>query len=812
MACPISNAAALPLEHPSQKEVKSVSRQELWKKFFVHPSDWWDNRFNKDNPKLSDFVHKTTKQALWFDPWRDPPWVALQLTALDEKSSSSSVKSTRLSSVQKGKTNDSMARANVALGSLKNLCEEGKLDEALHVVDLAQQAGYRISSSIFYRLLQECMKKGNIASAKVLHLLIIKGGFEKDVFLGNHLIHMFALFGSLTDVQLVFRKLSNPDAFVWSAIILAHSKLGQSEHGVDLYCQMQQSNVVPDGHVFLAGLKACSSAINLTHGKLIHNHILEAGMDSEVVIVNALIDMYAKCGSLEDGQRAFDKLQSRDVISWSSLIAGYAEHGFFRVATELLHQMQNEGIKPNAVTINAVICCFSRHGQCRPAFQLFLQMPLEPDSVTFMSLLKACTVVKAVKEVHAHIVDSTFQHDVLVGNTLIDMYAKFGALQDAYTVFKNLKCQNMVSWNVLISGYAQNGYVHEADCLFQQMQKEGVELDNVAWNALIAGYALNGYSYKAFKLFQQMDSLCMKPDSITFLSILKAWSVFTRSENVCLIHSLILEWELHVDVMVANTLIDVYCKCGSIDDARRVFDTVSFKHNAVTWNAMIIGYAQHCLGQEAFDLFTKMGCMGVEPDKFTYASILKAVSSILALDHGKLVHDQVIKSGFQGDVFVWSSLMDMYVKCGSHEDAQRLFLQTCGRDIVMWNALISGHAHNNDYNLALHYFQDMQQGDCGLDDVTYVGLLSACGRSGLVEESCSHFKAMIESHAIAPTFDHYNCLVDSLGRSGCLDEALSLLESMPFEHNLPGWTALLGHCRAHGKVEIGEKCHELVCV
>lgn len=322
MARPVSNATSFPLRHPSQKKAKAVSTQELWKSFFAHPSDWWDNRFNKNNPKLSDFVHKSTKQALRLDPWRDPPWVAIQLTTLDENENAS-----KSALGQKGKTTQSVARATALLGSLKNLCEEDKLDEVLGAVSLAQQSGHRISATIFYGLIQECMEKGSIESAKVLHHLIISGGFIKDGFLGNHLIHMFVLFGSLVGARLVFSKLSDPDAFVWSAIILAHSKLGKGEEGVDLYFQMQQSSAVPDGHVFVAGLKACISAVNLTYGKLIHGHIVEAGMELEVVVANALIDTYSKCGSLEDGHRVFDKLKSRDVISWSALIAGYAEHG-----------------------------------------------------------------------------------------------------------------------------------------------------------------------------------------------------------------------------------------------------------------------------------------------------------------------------------------------------------------------------------------------------------------------------------------------------------------------------------------------------
>jgi pentatricopeptide repeat protein len=508
----------------------------------------------------------------------------------------------------------------------------------------------------------------------------------------------------------------------------------------------------------VAALQACISSLGLKQGKLIHGHILEATLESNIV-ANALIDLYIKCGSLADAQRIFNFLSTRDVVSWSTLISGYAFYGHEHIAIDLFHQMQYEGILPNIVTWNAVIACYALHGKSHIVFQLFEQMSLEPDCVTFVSLLKTCRNSMLVREVHAYIIQMDIQKDIIVGNTLIDLYAKLGSLADAYKVILMLDDRNAESWSALIAGCMHSGNVYEANIFFHKVEAEGIELHNVAWNALILGYCENGQSHEAVDLYIQMKELGIKPDHVTFLSVLKACSILGQYTTINLIHSQICEWETDLDIMVTNTLIDVYAKMGAIHDARKIFD-LQWNRSLVTWNAMISGYAQHGMGQEAFELFQRMQNSGIDPDKFTYASILKACSSTLALDQGKAVHNQVVQSGFQLDVYLWSSFIDMYLVCGRHEDAQRLLSEMCANDTVTWNAVIAGCAKYSDYNRALQFFSEMKS-ECKMDDATYIGLLSACGHQGCVEEGFSHFSTM-QCHDIDPTIDHYNCLVDIL--------------------------------------------------
>lgn len=509
--------------------------------------------------------------------------------------------------------------------------------------------------------------------------IINRAGLASNTFLGSHLIRMFASCGSLLEANQAFSKLHKPNLFTWSAIISANAKLGHGVQAINLYLQMQGSNVVPDGHIFSAVLKACGSAGTLLQGKLVHVHIIENEFERDVVVGNTLIDMYSKCDSIEDACKVFNNLPRRDIVTWSAMIVGFCQHGGHEDARQLFQEMQEHGMKPNGIT-----------------------------------------------------------------------------------------------WNAIIAGYAELGHAQEAFQLFLQMQEEGIE-----------------------------------PNDITFVSIIKLCSGLSGLEQGQSIHVQVIESGCEQDTMVGNVLIDMYAKCGSLDDAHRVF-TQMLERDVVTWTAMIASHAQHGQSQEAIQLFQQMRYVGIVPNSVTFVSILKAYSSIAALDQGKLIHTQIIQSGFDSDVRIGCTLTDMYTQCGGLEDAQNVFSKLSEHSIVTWNAIIAGYAEHNNYKSARQCFEEMQQACVKPNIVTFVSLLSACSHVGLVDEGRAHFRSMREDHGIIPIIEHYNCLIDLLGRAGQLRLATDLLKSMPFPSNLVGWKSLLGHCRIHGNVSLAAYCFDKV--
>eukprot|EP01018_Ginkgo_biloba_P035775 Gb_37473 [translate_table: standard] len=388
-------------------------------------------------------------------------------------------------------------------------------------------------------------------------------------------------------------------------------------------------------------------------------------------------------------------------------------------------------------------------------------------------------------------------------NRLIGMYAKRGNLLNAREVFDKMIVRDVSSWNTVIAGYVKCGRIEDARQLFDKMP----ERDAVSWSSMIAGYTRHGNCEEAMKLFSQMRRRGIKPNEFTFGSVLCACANLPILEQGKQVHGLVIKSDFKSNVVVGSALVDMYAKCGSIDDARQQFDQMP-ERNSVSWNAMVAGYTQHLCGEEALNLFRQMQGVGVKLDKFSFATILNACASLPALERGKHVHSHVIKTGFESNVFVGSTLVDMYAKCGCIDDARQVFDKICERDLVLWTTMITGYAQNGCGKDVLEFFEQMLNLGMKPDHVTFTGVLSACSHAGLVDEGRQYFDSMVRDHCIKPTPDHYGCIIDLLGRAGCLDEAEVFIKNMPIEPDAIVWGALLSACRIHGNMELGERAAE----
>lgn len=636
-----------------------------------------------------------------------------------------------------------MFLAPVSSGSFSKNCVDGRLSDALQAVASMEQQGILVPSDIFFTLLQRCMEEKDLATGKELCLLIGRGRFASDPFLGCWLIRMFALFERLPEANEVFNKILKPNVFAWSAIISAHAKLGQPVDAIHLYQLMQKAHLEPDGHVFAAVLKSCASVRAIVQGTTTHIHIVEVGLESDAFVGNTLIHMYVNCGSLSNAEMVFNRLPRRDVVTWSALIAGHVDHGQGEEALQLFQQMEQEG--------------------------------LQPDNLTYVHLLKACSSISALEEgkrIHSRLMETGVKLDLFISSTLIDMYAKCGRLEDARLLFDRLPACNLVTWSALIGGYAQQGHGRVALHLFQQMQSEG-----------------------------------LKPDKVMLVSLLQACASIAALKQGKQIHMHIIESGIELDLVVGNILIDMYGKCASLEDAHMVFDNMS-ERDVVTWSALMEGYTLHGQGRTALQLFEQMQDAHVDPNRVTYACLLKACSSVAALQQGKLIHMKIVDCGLESHLFIGSALIDMYANCGCLAAADTVFNRLPKHDVVTWSALIAGYAQHNNYAMASKYLEIMLRKGVEPNGVTFLCLLSACSRAGLVQAGCAQFMKMRDELRVELSLDHQNSLVDLLGGGGHLREAEDLLETLPFQSNIVGWTSLLGSCKKHGDIDLGRHCFE----
>ncbi|KAG8384656.1 hypothetical protein BUALT_Bualt04G0140700 [Buddleja alternifolia] len=436
------------------------------------------------------------------------------------------------------------------------------------------------------------------------------------------------------------------------------------------------------------------------------------------------------------------------------------------LAVNVFDQIEN----PNVYLYNTLIKAYIRNSEPSKAFEVFCEMRWSgicPDNYTYLYLLKACTGLKFVRMIHAHVEKCNLYSDLFVPNSLIDAYAKcgLGGVGEAKMVFDVMGERDVVTYNSMISGLVKAGKLKDAKKLFDEMP----ERDRVSWNAILDGYAKAGEMKAAFEMFEKMPSR---------------------------------------DVVSWSTVISGYAKAGDVEMAKVLFDNMPVK-NLITWTIMISGYAEKGLVKEALRLYSQMEAAKLDLDDGTFVSILSASAESGLLSLGKRVHQSIMKcSNNKCGTLVSNALVDMYGKCGSLNRSWSIFNAIERKDLYSWNAMIHGLAMHGHGQKALQLFDRMKREGFVPDKVTFVGVLSACNHSGMVEEGISYFYSMESDYRISPEIEHYGCMIDLLGRGGRLSEAFRLLHTMPFEPNVVILSSLLGACRMHNAVQLAEEVND----
>ncbi|KAL4194268.1 hypothetical protein AMTRI_Chr05g58510 [Amborella trichopoda] len=631
--------------------------------------------------------------------------------------------------------------------NLCNLCLLGNLDQALQILEGMKDEKFIVEEETYILLLKLCEIKREVLKGEVVcsHISSSLGLSPLSLRLGNCILSFYVRFGKLLDAWFVFGKMEDRDIFSWNVMLGGYAKNGFLSEAMTLYHQMYWTGIRPDVYTFPCVLRTCAAIPDHNHGQEVHTHFLRFGYESDTQILNALITMYSKCGYLSSAKQVFDKMVQRDRISWNALIAGYYENEECEEALKLFCEMRMMGmVEPNAMTMTAVI-----------------------SSVAMMG------VEELGKEVHGYVIGFGLEPEVSISNALIQMYVDMGKLHHGLDVFRRMRHRDVVSWTAIISGYAKNGFYQKALNAFEEMRSEGTEPDEVTIAVVLSVYAELKLLDRGFKL-----------------------------------HDYAKERGLLSYVIVANALIDMYSKCGCIERAVQIFKRMSCR-TLVSWGAMIAGFRQNNRSFEALFHFRHMQ-NEFKPNSVTVMAALSACSKIGALQCGEEIHAHMLRNNVgasfeESNNFVWNALLDMYLKCGRIKEANVLFQVMGGKDVTSWNIMLGGCVSPGEGARALSLFREMEEAGFIPDEVTFVALLCACSRSGMVEEGMELFKSMREKHSVSRNLKHYACVVDLLGRAGLLEEARRFIAELPIEPDAALWGALLGACRIHGWVQLGEE-------
>ncbi|XP_047043141.1 pentatricopeptide repeat-containing protein At2g13600-like [Lolium rigidum] len=343
-----------------------------------------------------------------------------------------------------------------------------------------------------------------------------------------------------------------------------------------------------------------------------------------------------------------------------------------------------------------------------------------------------------------------------------------------------------------------------ARLLFDEMPRRDV----VSWTSLITGHAHQGLHADSLSLFRRMVESGVAPNGYTLSGGLLACAGVGQAALAIgkEIHARVVKMSMYgpVDSVVENGVLDMYTRCGNVDCARRVFRVMAAR-DIVAWNSMMAG----CLGsgqpEEAVALFASMVSFGVGTDGFSCAIIVDACGELALLKQGMQVHARVIRGGFEWDMVVRNSLVDMYAKCGCVDSAELVFKGAPSLDSVLWTTMISAYGKSGRAQDAVSMFDRMAHLGIKRDGVAYLAVLSACSHGGLVREGWHYFKVLFDGQSsVKLQPEHYGCMADLICRRGCLQDALEFIESMPFDSSVAAWSALLNSCRIYRDAKLGQ--------
>ncbi|KAH7440237.1 hypothetical protein KP509_04G097800 [Ceratopteris richardii] len=642
------------------------------------------------------------------------------------------------------------------------------------------------SKRIVLCTLQACTRDHKLVYGRIIDDQAIRTGRNSDVAVGSCLINMYAKCGSIAEAQKVFDILPFRNVVIWNVLLASYARADDSVTVLSLFDKMERGNISPGKITFLCVLKAFNGMKLLGSFNLVYNNILKFGFDVDSVISNSLIDLYAKCGHLQEAYKVFESLKCQDVVSWNALISGHIKAGQNAIALQLLSRMQKEGFNPDAYSFS---CAFQAcgsiaaeeegctlHGDHISALSIFVRMMEEninADDITSLAAVKSCTGLGAIlqgMELHHSIFVHGLEAKVALGSNLVDMYVKLQCIEEAAAVFWRLPFADVVSCSAMLSGYVQDDSWSQCADIYDLMVQKNIQ-----------------------------------PDSISFSCLLKAASQSGNASDCRILHDEIIKTDLHTDVMLANTLINVYAKCSSMHEAHYVFNVLP-ERSLSTWNTIMTGYAENDNGFQVLKLFDLMHREGLNANKVSYLSTLKACCSLGSVDHVFYIHDQVIRNLLESDSVVGNMMVDTYARCGHLDEAHRIFDRLLCKDVVSWSALIAGYAQHKGAQLARQYLFEMQQKGIKPVGKTFTSILGAYSNAGCVEEGNDFFKLMRQEFHIIPSIEHYNCMIDSFCRAGLLDEAKKFLYSMPILPNVTTWMSLLTSSRTFGDIEFGRFC------
>ncbi|XP_010532497.1 PREDICTED: pentatricopeptide repeat-containing protein At3g22150, chloroplastic [Tarenaya hassleriana] len=563
---------------------------------------------------------------------------------------------------------DNMRKKNVVAWNtlISWYVKTGKYAEATKQFAVMMRLGMSPSPVSFVNVLPAVAGLGIIAKANVFYGLLLKSGDEyvTDLFAVSSSISMYAELGHLESCRKIFDSCLGKNIEVWNTMISAYVMNDCPDESIDLFLRaLGTDEIVPDEVTFILAATAVSALQQMGPCRQFHGFVVKNFQEVPLVMLNSLVSMYSRCGSVYESFRVFDSMPERDVVSWNTMVSAFVQNGLDDEGLMLVHEMQRQG--------------------------------LEIDSVTVTALLSAASNLRNKdigRQTHGFLLRHGIQFEGM-DSYLIDMYAKSGLVRISEQIF----------------------------------EKAGsFDRDQATWNAMLSGYTQNGLAEKAFAAVKKMIEENMEPNAVTVASILPACSQIGSIDLGKELHGFSIRHSFDHNVFVASALVDMYSKSGSIKNAENVFDQTK-ERNSVTYTTMILGYGQHGMGERALSLFRSMEESGIKLDAITFVAVLSACSYSGLVDQGLEIFESMTRQhNIEPSTEHYCCITDMLGRVGRVNEAYEFVkgLGEKGNTVELWGSLLGACRLHGELELAETVAGKLLELEKGKDLTGYQILLS----------------------------------------------------------------------------------------
>ncbi|KAK3225042.1 hypothetical protein Dsin_004904 [Dipteronia sinensis] len=513
---------------------------------------------------------------------------------------------------------------------------------------------------------------------------------------------------------------------------------GLFEDAIRVYLKSLEYGFQADEFKFFPCLiKAFGGLCDVEKARQIHGHVLKLGFFDDLYVQNSVLGMYWKCGNVKDAIQLFEKMCERDLVSWNTMISGVCQSGNYLGSLMIFRRMMDE-------------------------------LVVYPNRISCLSALASCASIEAFiygREIHGYLVKTGLDADEFLISGLIEMYMKCADIRSAQRVFKSM------------------------------LDKESIRANAVIWNVMITGYVSNGYLSLALELFLEMLNSGIRPDSSTMVAILVLCSQSLNIEVGKSIHGLLFSYGLHTDVRIETSLIEMYFKCGDHVNGLKIFSQ-SKNHNLVMWSAVISNSVNTGCPAKALEMLQDYMLEYGFPDSIMLLAALRACSSLALKSKGLQIHGLAVKLAVDSDIFVGGALVDMYGKCKDMKSAHKVFWKLPFRDLISWNALISGYSQNECVDEALKTFRVMQSEQIRPNAVTVASLLSICAQLSVMN-LCKEIHCYLLRQGFEQNVLLNNSLIATYSKCGDINCSWTIFKNMP-ERNEVSWNSIILGLGMHG--------------